>query len=136
MNLFLLQAAQGPDAAAAQAAAETARQAAELARQAAELAQVPAPPPWVTLPPAVIVLVTLAMCAAAAVVLWPLMRAIGRRIEGRAHDPALQDELARLRARVDELEGAQLRVAELEERVDFAERLLAQRREHEPLPPR
>ena len=85
------------------------------------------PPPWVTLPPFVIVLSFIAMCAAAAVVLYPLMRAIGRRIEGRGVDPALQQEVDELRARVHELEAGQARFSELEERLDFAERLLAQR---------
>lgn len=55
----------------------------------------------------------------------PIGKAIARRISGAPHpglDPA---ELDAIRARVDELEGQQQRVAELEERVDFAERLLA-----------
>jgi hypothetical protein len=92
-------------------------------------------PPWVTLPPAVTALISLAFFAACAVVLYPLMRAIGRRIEGRSTgtDPALRAEVEQLRARVGDLEGLQHRVMELEERVDFAERLLAQRREPERL---
>lgn len=92
------------------------------------------PPPWVTLPAPVIVLSMFAICAAAAIILFPLMRAIGRRIEGRVQDPALQQDLDDLRVRVHELEAAQARYAELEERLDFAERLLAQRRESEQLP--
>lgn len=54
------------------------------------------------------------------VVLYPLMRAFARRLEGRtagATDPALLD-------RVAELEH---RLAEAEERIDFNERMLAQR---------
>lgn len=37
-------------------------------------------------------------------------------------------DLDEMDARIDELEGAEARVAELEERLDFAERLLAQKR--------
>jgi Tfp pilus assembly protein PilO len=89
--------------------------------------------PWYArLPPAVTVIVCLGFFAACAVVLYPLMRAIGRRIEGRATetDPALRSEVEQLRARLNEVEALQHRVMELEERVDFAERLLSQR--HEP----
>jgi hypothetical protein len=42
-------------------------------------------------------------------------------------------ELEELRSRVAELEGVQDRMGELEERLDFAERLLAQQREPEKL---
>ena len=38
-------------------------------------------------------------------------------------------DLDEMDARLDELEGAEQRVAELEERLDFAERLLTQKRE-------
>ena len=91
-------------------------------------------PPWMVLPPPVLVLSFLGMCAAAAFVLYPLMRAIGRRIEGKSHDPALEREVHELRDRVRELEGGAQRLTELEERLDFAERLLAQRREGAQLP--
>lgn len=91
-------------------------------------------PPWMVMPPPVIALISIAMFAAAAVVLYPLFRAIGRRIEGRRIDPVLQQEVEELRERVRDLEAGQARYAELEERLDFAERLLAQRREVEQLP--
>ena len=84
-------------------------------------------PPWMVLPPPVIVLCVLGICAAAAFILHPLFRAIGRRIEGRVVDPALQLEVEELRERVRDLESVHSRYAELEERLDFAERLLAQR---------
>jgi hypothetical protein len=45
----------------------------------------------------------------------------------------LESELADLRARLEDSDQLRLRVAELEERLDFAERLLAQRREAERL---
>ena len=84
------------------------------------------PPPWLTLPPAATVLIALGLFAACALVLFPLFRAIARRIEGKAADAELRAELEELRNRVQELESSQLHVAELEERVDFAERLLSQ----------
>ncbi|OGU22550.1 MAG: hypothetical protein A3K13_09865 [Gemmatimonadetes bacterium RIFCSPLOWO2_12_FULL_68_9] len=43
-------------------------------------------------------------------------------------------EVQQLRARVDALEESVGRVQELEERLDFAERILAQQREHGRLP--
>ena len=43
-------------------------------------------------------------------------------------------ELAQLRHRVADLEAMQPRMAELEERVDFSERLLSQQREGNRLP--
>jgi hypothetical protein len=90
-------------------------------------------PPWMVLPPPVLVISLIALCTAAAIILWPLMRAIGRRIEGSGSD-ALRREVQELRERVRDLESGQHHVAELEERLDFAERLLAQRREAEHLP--
>ncbi len=88
-------------------------------------------PPWMTLPPAVTVLISLGFFAVCGVVLYPLMRAIGRRIEGKsaAPDPGLRAELDQMAARLQELEQVQHRVLELEERLDFAERMLAQRRD-------
>src|SRR5687768_16517575 len=83
---------------------------------------------WQTLPPPIFVLVVLAMISGAVIVLWPLVRAISRRIEGRTEDPELRREIEDLRMRVREIEGEQARFAELEERLDFAERLLAQGR--------
>ncbi len=60
-----------------------------------------------------------------------------RSIWGRSH-PApgagAGADLDALRTRVRELEGMQGRMAELEERVDFAERMLVQQRETARLP--
>lgn len=67
-------------------------------------------------------LVVLALLLAGAV-LVPLVRAIARRIEGR---PSSAAELEELRTRLHEVELQAARVPELEERLDFAERLLAQ----------
>ena len=96
----------------------------------------PNPPPWISLPPQVTLLITLGFFAACAVVLFPLMRALARRLEGKpaGSDPALRSEIDQLRHRLDESEVFHGRVLELEERVDFAERLLAQRREGDRLP--
>ncbi len=83
----------------------------------------------------VFVIVALAVVIGFVLVFYPLMRAFARRIEGRSRpDPALQDELEQIRARVGEVDGLQHRVAELEERVDFTERMLAQRPAPERLP--
>ena len=85
-------------------------------------------PPWVTLPAPVVVIISVALVAGVVLIFYPLMRAFARRIEGRHQlDPAIHEELEHLRARASEVDGLQHRVAELEERVDFTERMLAQR---------
>src|SRR5512138_1069356 len=73
--------------------------------------QTPMPPnlpPWVTLPPSVTLLVALGFFAACAVILYPLARAIARRLEGRSSpDPALRTEVEQLRHRLEDVEGVQ-----------------------------
>jgi len=65
----------------------------------------------------------------------PLGKAIARRIEGPAAGTAVAPvELDELRSRLDEVEQQLGRVHELEERLDFTERLLAQQREQARLP--
>jgi hypothetical protein len=99
----------------------------------------PTPPPPPTLPfdpnlifqsdggPPVVLLIVIAALTAAVIILWPLMRAFGRRLEGRGTgDPALRGEIEQLQARLGEVDNLHHRVAELEERVGFTERLLAQ----------
>jgi Tfp pilus assembly protein PilO len=78
-----------------------------------------------------VVMIVLAALVAATIVLWPLARALARRLEGRsaAADPGLRHDLEQVTQRLTEVDGLQARVAELEERLDFAERLLAQSRE-------
>lgn len=96
---------------------------------------IPPLPPWAFLGTPAVVLISMAFIAAAALVTFPLIRAIARRIEGRqAQDPGLVAELEDVRARVSELEQRQGIVHELEERLDFTERLLAQQREQSRLP--
>jgi Tfp pilus assembly protein PilO len=96
----------------------------------------PTPPPWVTLPPAVVLIAFIAFCAVAGLVLWPLVHALAHRLEGRPQgaDPELRAELEEMRARLAEVEGGQQRLAEVEERLDFAERLLTQRKDGAVLP--
>lgn len=64
-----------------------------------------------------------------AALIWPLIRALARRIEGGAASTEAQAELDGLRERVRQLEEMPPRMAELEERVDFTERIVAQGRE-------
>jgi hypothetical protein len=71
-------------------------------------------------------LITLVVMIAAVIILWPLMRAFGRRLEGNRGDPALKAELEDLRQQLGDVDALRHQMAELEERVDFAERLLAQ----------
>lgn len=59
-------------------------------------------------------------------VLWPLARALARRIERpRGESDDLVGRVADLEQRLGESELDRQRIAELEERLDFAERLLA-----------
>jgi Tfp pilus assembly protein PilO len=77
--------------------------------------------------PPVVLMIVIAALAATVIILWPIMRAFGRRLEGKgAGDPALKAEVEQLQLRLGEMDHLQSRVAELEERVDFTERLLAQ----------
>jgi Tfp pilus assembly protein PilO len=80
--------------------------------------------------PPIVLLIVIAALAATVIILWPIMRAFGRRLEGRGGgDPALRSDVEQLHTRLGDIDALQARVAELEERVDFTERLLAQNRE-------
>lgn len=61
-------------------------------------------------------------------------RAWARRIEQRGQEPALLDEVQTLRDRVADLEQSVARMHEIEDRMDFAERMLTQRAESARLP--
>jgi hypothetical protein len=66
----------------------------------------------------------------------PVLKAYARRIEGRAPAP-VEDRLAALEQRglvSGEVELTRERLSELEERLDFAERLLARQKEADRLP--
>jgi hypothetical protein len=67
---------------------------------------------------------------ATTIILWPVMRAFARRLEGKgASDPALHAEIEQLQLRLGEVDSLHQRVSELEERIDFTERIVAQGRE-------
>ena len=83
--------------------------------------------------PGIVAIVVFSLIAIT-VILWPVMRALARRLEGRTADPALRDEVEQLQHRLEEMDTLQVRVAELEERLDFAERLLSQRDDPARLP--
>ena len=59
----------------------------------------------------------------------PIGRALGRRLEGRKATAVDEQRMHELEARVAELEQSQARLAEVEERLDFNERLLSQQRD-------
>ena len=81
-------------------------------------------------PPGSVLLIIIAALTATVIILWPIMRAFARRLEGKGSgDPALRSDVDHLHAQLGEIDALQARVAELEERVDFTERLLAQNRE-------
>jgi hypothetical protein len=67
-------------------------------------------------------------------VVVPLGRALVKRLEGRG-TPGDGPEIDEIRSRLQSLEARDARVAELEERLDFAERLLTREREAPPLGP-
>jgi hypothetical protein len=66
-------------------------------------------------------------------VLGTLAKAVAQRIArggvGSKEVEAMRDELAQLRAEVDDLHGRVAPVDEIQNRLDFAERMLAQARE-------
>jgi hypothetical protein len=75
---------------------------------------------------AVVMVTVLGMPLVIIYVLAPLAKALGRRLEGGVTaEPA---EIEALRAEVDLLRDLHPRVAELEERLDFAERALLRAR--------
>jgi hypothetical protein len=79
---------------------------------------------------AVIMVTVLGMPLGIMYVLAPLAKALGRRLEGGAAvEPA---ELEALRAEIEQLRELHPRMAELEERVDFAERALLRARGETP----
>ncbi|HEU5358853.1 MAG TPA: hypothetical protein VFU45_07030 [Gemmatimonadales bacterium] len=92
---------------------------------------VPAPPsPAVFMdgPPVSVVLITVVVVVAGVIFLYPLVRAWARRLEGGV---PRDDSDLQLGARVEHLEQ---RLADAEERLDFAERMLARGPETAALP--
>jgi Tfp pilus assembly protein PilO len=98
------------------------------------LQAVPPPPPSIPFDPNLflmnadapaLVMMVVVVMAAFTIVLWPLARALARRLEGRGTvDAALRAEVEQLQHRLAEVDTLQGRVAELEERLDFTERLM------------
>ena len=77
--------------------------------------------------PPIFLLIPIAALTALTIILWPIMRAFARRLERKGNpDSALRAEVERLHTRLAEMDSLQARLLELEERVDFTERLLAQ----------
>lgn len=77
--------------------------------------------------PPFILFIVLGALAAATIILSPIVRAFARRLEGKGSgDAAFRAEVEQLQSRLAEVDTLHTRVAELEERVDFTERLLAQ----------
>lgn len=64
-----------------------------------------------------------------AIVTWPLMRALAERIRGRGAAAGTEQLQAQQDALAQELAQTRLDVAELQERLDFAERLLAKQQD-------
>lgn len=103
--------------------------------------QIPAPPfdpnlIWLNdgAPPAIVMIVFLGLLATT-IILWPVMRAFARRLEGKGGaDPALHAEIEQLQQRLGEVDVLHQRVAELEERIDFTERMLARAQASAALP--
>jgi predicted outer membrane protein len=81
------------------------------------------------------IFMAMAIAGSAAYVVIVLANALVKRVEGRSGAPeALRADLEDLRTRVEEGEQARARISELEERLEFAERLLAQHRMADRLP--
>jgi DNA repair exonuclease SbcCD ATPase subunit len=64
------------------------------------------------------------------IIMFPIVRALARRIEGKTSNEAeLRGEIEALHQRVADLEAVEQRMSELENRIEFSERLLTQHRE-------
>lgn len=82
-----------------------------------------------------IALTIIAVLIGSIYILGPLVRAFARRIEGKGIAAGVQEELQRLRESAAEVDGLRDRIFEIEERLDFAERLLAHKPEAARLEP-
>jgi hypothetical protein len=79
-------------------------------------------------------LVLIGVVIIAVKVLGPIARAWARKLEGKVGDPQIHADLEQMRDQLGEVDSLRNRVAELEERIEFTERLLAQRKDQDLLP--
>jgi Tfp pilus assembly protein PilO len=82
----------------------------------------------------VIVLVLVAVTVVMVKVFGPIARAWANKLEGKVGDSALRGDVEQLREQLAEVEPLRQRMFELEERLEFTERLLTQRRDQDALP--
>jgi hypothetical protein len=108
-----------------------------------QVAQIPTPAP--PLPPVadptfmfergsemvMILVVLVAITFIAVKVLGPIARAWARKLEGKVGDPQIHADLDQMREQLGEVDSLRARVGELEERLEFTERLLTQRRDQD-----
>ncbi len=80
------------------------------------------PPEWVPFLVVVVLSIT-------GILVWPLIRAAARRIEGKGDAATLRAEIDQLHDRLADVEQLQQKVFELENRLEFSERMLTQQRE-------
>jgi Tfp pilus assembly protein PilO len=108
------------------------------------LVQTPIPPPSLPAPgidptfalnraleTGVMVLIVIVIGIVALKVLGPLTRAWAHRLEGRSGDPQLRADMEQMREQLAEVDSLRARMGELEDRLEFAERLLSQRRDQD-----
>ncbi len=82
------------------------------------------------------VIAMLAVTTGMLVITYPLVRALADRIRPRGPEAGVKEELQNLREDLlTELQQARREIADLGERMDFAERLLARQRDPGRLPP-
>jgi len=87
------------------------------------------------MPPEAIAFLSVVTVVGGFVLLYPLVRTLAERLRPRS-ESGIKEELQAVReAVVQELQQMRREVAELGERVDFTERLLAKQREGERLAP-
>jgi len=79
-------------------------------------------------------LVLIGVVIIAVKVLGQIARAWARKLEGKVGDPQIHADLEQMRDQLGEVDSLRNRVAELEERIEFTERLLAQRKDQDLLP--
>jgi hypothetical protein len=76
--------------------------------------------------PGSILFIILISVVAGTLILWPIVRALARRLEGKGTvDAGLKADVEHLHQRLGEVDALQARMGELEERLDFTERMLA-----------